>query len=350
MNNRQLFRKYYGKLAFEGWLKAFMWGFDIACVTIALVLFIGWATAFEASVWIAVGAGVAVCILCTVILYFRVFRPTTQQIARRLDALGLEERMITMAELEKNDSFIAMRQREDATAKLASVDPQRIKVRPLALSDGAPASRRTRALTIAATIVAPFLVAVMVVIYALSIYNVLPSGDEVFHPEPVPTFVLVSYMDGDGGVVEGEQDQIIETGGTTEAVLAVADEGYAFKQWSDGNENPSRSDSNVMEDLFVYPEFVEVNGGSGEGDGDDAGDQPMDEPQESEADEPQDPTDEDDPSAGTNGAYNGQILDGETDYKDVFPQYYDEIMKLLNSGELTSDQIEFLKAYFDSLL
>ena len=121
MDNKSFFQNYYKKLAFEGWLKALIWGFNAGCVVFAITLFIGWATGFDAAVWLSIGVGVAVCALCTVILYFMMFRPTSEQIARRLDSLGLEERMITMNELRQDASYIAMRQREDAMKSLSMV-------------------------------------------------------------------------------------------------------------------------------------------------------------------------------------------------------------------------------------
>lgn len=63
------------------------------------------------------------------IFYYKKFRPTTKDVARRIDRLGLEERIITMTELEKDESYIAMRQREDAKRKLGAVDAKQIRFR-----------------------------------------------------------------------------------------------------------------------------------------------------------------------------------------------------------------------------
>lgn len=352
MRNNSLFQKYYKKLAFEGWLKALIWGFNAGCVVFAITLFIGWATGFDAAVWLSVGVGVAVCALCTVILYFMMFRPTSEQIARRLDSLGLEERMITMNELRQDASYIAMRQREDAKEKLAAVKSDAVKVRPFAAADGTKASRREVALTIAATVISPILAVLMIVLFVLSLYSVLPGGDEIFNPEAEPTFVLVSYMDGDGGIVQGEADQVVEVGGSTQPVLAVADEGYAFTEWSDGYKKPSRTDTNVQEDIFVFPQFQEVGDSSDGESGDEPSDEPSDQPQEGESDS-SDGDPNKDPQDGSNTPppdSSGNIIDGATDYRDIYEQYYEEIMQILNSGELTEEMKEFLKTYFDSLL
>ena len=44
------------------------------------------------------------------------------------------------------------------------------------------------------------------------------------------------------------------------------------------------------------------------------------------------------------------IIDGETDYRDVFDNYYNMAMELIESGsELPPELIEFIERYFGSL-
>ena len=349
MNKNSLFQKYRSKLVLEGILKAAIWGFVAFCLVVAVVAFVGWATGYNSAVWLGIVIGVAVGILCAVILYFALFRPTAKLIAQRLDALGLEERMITMMELQKDDSYIAMRQREDAKAQLAKVNPKQISVAPFA-ANAAQTGSKSRAAMLGCVIAAPILAIAMELLLVLSIYSVLPGGNDVFDPSAQPSFVLVSYMDNDGGTIQGETDQIVEVGGSTEAVLAVADDGFAFVQWSDGYAQPSRSDSNVQEDLFVYPEFQEA-GDDGDGDpGDEPSDQPSDQPNEGDGSGNGDPSQDPGNQGGLNGEDNSTIIDGNTDYKDEYEYYYELAMQLLNSGTLTPEMEAFLKAYFDSLL
>ncbi len=68
--------------------------------------------------------------------------------------------------------------------------------------------------------------------------------------------VTVTYAAGKGGKIEGEAVQTIEKGSATTEVTAVADEGYEFVQWSDGNKEAARSDSNVTEDVRYTAEFM----------------------------------------------------------------------------------------------
>jgi hypothetical protein len=79
---------------------------------------------------LALGAGAG--------LYYLTYRPTVRQTAARVDALGLAERTVTMVDRAEEDTYVACRQREDATAALAAVSPKQIKIGlaklPLALT------------------------------------------------------------------------------------------------------------------------------------------------------------------------------------------------------------------------
>ena len=54
--------------------------------------------------------------------------------------------------------------------------------------------------------------------------------------------MTVEYTYSEGGFLEGELTQNIDTGSTTSEVRAVPYEGYKFYSWSDGNKNPTRQD------------------------------------------------------------------------------------------------------------
>ena len=59
MDNKQIFRKYYGRLAFEGVLKALVWGFAVGLLAFTVTAFICWAVSYDPGIWIALGIGVA---------------------------------------------------------------------------------------------------------------------------------------------------------------------------------------------------------------------------------------------------------------------------------------------------
>ena len=56
---------------------------------------------------------------------------------------------------------------------------------------------------------------------------------------------------------------------------------------------------------------------------------------------------------GSGGQYtdpNDQVLDGKTDYKDVYEQYYKEAMEILaNGGEIPASLRKIIEAYLNTL-
>ena len=78
-------------------------------------------------------------------------------------------------------------------------------------------------------------------------------------PEPAEK-VTVTYEAGEGGRIEGSAVQTIDKGGSTTQVTAVAEEGYEFVEWSDGNTQAARTDSNVQEDVTYTASFQKTEG------------------------------------------------------------------------------------------
>ena len=76
--------------------------------------------------------------------------------------------------------------------------------------------------------------------------------------EVVVVEYTVEFLAGLNGSISGTSVQTIEFGLSTESVEAVADSGYVFSQWSDGNTENPRVISNVQSDLVLTAEFVEV--------------------------------------------------------------------------------------------
>lgn len=67
--------------------------------------------------------------------------------------------------------------------------------------------------------------------------------------------VTVTYKAGRHGQVVGRLRQALSRGGSTEAVLAMPDPGYAFEKWSDGVTTAERYDVNVTEAKTVIANF-----------------------------------------------------------------------------------------------
>ena len=117
-----IFSKYYKKIKAEGLLKSFFLALTIALFVETLILLAFWFVGIK-RYWLSAGISVGVFAALVPSLYFLFFRPDTKAIAKRLDSLGLEERLLTMNELLNDESYIAMRQREDAKQALAKIDP-----------------------------------------------------------------------------------------------------------------------------------------------------------------------------------------------------------------------------------
>ncbi|NSC06888.1 lectin-like domain-containing protein [Clostridium saccharobutylicum] len=71
----------------------------------------------------------------------------------------------------------------------------------------------------------------------------------------LPISYILTYTAGEHGTIEGTTSQTITQGDNGTTVTAVADTGYHFLNWSDGNINESRTDTDVTNDLSVSAEF-----------------------------------------------------------------------------------------------
>jgi len=65
----------------------------------------------------------------------------------------------------------------------------------------------------------------------------------------------VTYAAGAGGSIDGTSPQTVTYGGAAAQVRAVADAGYHFVRWSDGNTSNPRTDTDVTADLSVTAVF-----------------------------------------------------------------------------------------------
>lgn len=124
----EVFKKYYKKIGRESILKALLCGLTIGFSLMFVCIAASWLAGFKAGIYIGLGLFVAATAIATPLFYTFRFRPTTKKIAQRIDTLGLEERILTMAELENDDSFIAMKQREDAMNAMKSVSSEMLKI------------------------------------------------------------------------------------------------------------------------------------------------------------------------------------------------------------------------------
>lgn len=342
MKEKGYFGKFYARIAKEGWLKAILCGLCVGFAVNFASAFAVWVIHGTNTLWIPIVAGVATAAISVPLFYFLRFRPDEKAVARRMDSLGLDERMITMLELRDDASYIAMRQREDAEKQMRAANANNLRFCVSKVS-------------VALLGVFAVLGLSMTTVAGLSASGKAPNGYDFIDnllPEKQLGFVSVSYVVEEGGIIEGEADQLIEIGGDAETVVAVADEGWMFVCWQeDESEDPSRTDVGVMEDVIYTAVFQRVEPGeNGEGDGEGEGEPSDGEGEPSEGD----PSDPGDPSQGSGSGSgpnrdNDQVIDGETNYGDVLGDYVGDANESLANGSIPGDLAGIIEGYYGIL-
>jgi len=340
----QYFETYQSKLNVEAIIKSALCGLAVGFGANFLASLVFWLIGFDVF-WVAIALLFGVALIAAPIFYVKRFRPTDINNARRLDRLGLEERLITMVEYGQQDSEIARIQREDAKLALGKIDKDQLKMR---ISKS----------IVAAVVSLAILGTGMTTVNALSEFGVLPGGDEIidsFVEEQTTVYVTITYEIEDGGMIEGDEEQVIVLGTDGSTVTAVADEGYMFKEWSDGYTNPTRTDVSVTESVIYVAIFTEVSdeeGEEGDGDGEGEGDEPGDAPSDQQENGSGSSSSNGEPNPGATlgggeSKPNNQIVDGETFYREVLEYYQDLADGQMSSEDsgLSDAEIDLIKKY-----
>lgn len=84
------------------------------------------------------------------------------------------------------------------------------------------------------------------------------QGDMTVYAEFEKEKYEVRYTAGEGGRIEGKSEQEVAYREDGEPVTAVAEFGYMFVKWSDGNESAERQDTRITEPLEVAAEFARL--------------------------------------------------------------------------------------------
>ena len=367
MNRKKYFERHYRKLRFEAWLGALLLSLNVGLFVGAASALVTWFLAFN-GLLLSIGGALGVTALLTPLFYFVKFRPDVVKNARRLDRLGLEERLVTMVEYENDDSYIAQVQREDAKLNLAKLALNAVK---FTLSKA----------SLVLLIVAGSLFTTANTLEVLAVTGVLPGGDtfieEDEEEEEMIDYVLVSYECEGGGYIYGEESQLIPKGSATTQIVAVADEGWEFLEWEDGYKKPTRSDKNITEDTFFIAIFAQM-GDEGDPSQQDPNADPTDKPndrpqqsdqqqenqdqqeqekqeQENESEDQQQKPQEQDPSqpsqnGGSQYKEANQVIDGQTYYKNALSgdtedgvSYYDKLRERLEKeGDNLSEEERYI--------
>ena len=322
------------KLLIEAIIRSALWGITAGARTAFLAAFVAWISD-AALLWVAILTFALASAVGGTLFYFLKFRPSVAANAKRIDRLGLEERAITMVELEGDDSLIARKQREDALASISKVEAKQLRI-------------RVSTLVIILCSVFVLLFAGMATVEGLSSGGVLPSGAEIwrqiFPPEPLPEYTL-TYSASKGGELVGETEQTVKQGYSGEMVIAVADEGFVFLSWSDGVITPYRVDENVKKNVKVEALFTLMDEFKDRGDDEDKPDDVPGGDGDQETNNPDAP-----PSGGEKYVEINQIIDGQTYYRDVIEEYYNKAMEYLKNDENIPDHIrEIIEKYYSTI-
>ncbi len=328
---KKLVNKIYKRIVLEGLINSLIIGLlagAILSIALSIVFYI---VGFNYT-WISALGFVVVALIVTLVLYFLKYKPDIKDVARRVDLAGLEERLITMVELKDSQSFMAQKQREDALKHLEEVKNTKLQL------------RIQKKLSYVSALISTLAVLGFILVQ-VSFSGGLPSFDDILPGDDSKT-VNVGYFIDEGGFIEGEEYQIIPYGSETSEVVAVPEDGYMFEIWSDGVETPARSDKNVKENLEVFAIFIKFD--------DDV--EPSD--KEDEKLPPDDTGNNFDPNgvpphgSGAAGKYEeyNQVIDGNTYYRDVYKEYYDAAMKILNeSGKLPEYLRIIIEQYYGTI-
>lgn len=409
----EVFKKYYKKIGRESILKALLCGLTIGFSLMFVCIAASWLAGFKAGIYIGLGLFVAATAIATPLFYTFRFRPTTKKIAQRIDTLGLEERILTMAELENDDSFIAMKQREDALKAMKSVSSEMLKIAvsvPLIAAVAISATLGT-GMTVAAAVApdggkhfvdglkekhtyeitytvegkgwvidftkkenAALLAAMKERARQREIDKA--NGKEVTEDETLPgtfqsrlgivytasdeTAQATMVLDGANyedtaytfEVTEGEEFGV--------KLMALPQKGYVFVGWSDGVTSPYREDMEATATKTVTATFEKVTDwvNSGKGDGQDPGEEPGDADSgngssSSSGDGSGDGNNNNTSNSngeGSKAAPANQIINGETYYGDVFEDAYREMLeRMKNNNSLSEAEKKAISDYLDSI-
>lgn len=409
----EVFKKYYKKIGRESILKALLCGLTIGFSLMFVCIAASWLAGFKAGIYIGLGLFVAATAIATPLFYTFRFRPTTKKIAQRIDTLGLEERILTMAELENDDSFIAMKQREDAMKAMKSVSSEMLKIAvsvPLIAAVAISATLGT-GMTVAAAVApdggkhfvdglkekhtyeitytvegkgwvidftkkenAALIAAMKERAQQREIDKA--NGKEVTEDETLPdTFrtrlgIVYTAIDEtaqativlDGANYEDTTYTFEVTEGEEFGVklMALPQKGYVFVGWSDGVTSPYREDMEATATKTVTATFEEVTdpGGGSKNDGQEQGEEPGDADSgngssSSSGDGSGDGNNNNTSNSngeGSKAAPANQIINGETYYGDVFEDAYREMLeRMKNNNSLSEAEKKAISDYLDSI-
>lgn len=343
MKEKHFLKGHYKRLLTEGILKSVIFGVAVCFGVNFICAFLYWMFAIG-GIWLGIGVGSGAGLLSGILSYRFIYRLTDRSAAHRIDRYGLEERMITMLELKDDESYIAELQRKDAEESIDAVPSKRIKFRLSAVS------------LILAALALSF-GGSMITLGVLAEADVIPYGIDLLNPDNSFGKFSVVYETTEGGRIVGESEQSVESGSSTSPVRAVADEGWIFVRWDDGERYPERYETDVKCDTVIKAVFERIDKDAAVDDEEDmADDLPYGAANNESGGGNSDEEGGENPEQGDSGQGGGkwqdknQFIDGATYYRDYLDLYYQYAMNIFESGsDIPQDIIEFFEIYFSGI-
>lgn len=334
------------------------------------------------------------------VLYLKKFKYTEIQLAKRIDDLGLEERVLTMIELKDSNSFIAKKQKEDTLNVLKTVEANDLKGKYKKQSFLSIFSTALASLVIALSLMFPNIKEIIIA-YGEPKYTIEVSAEgigfvidyskyenqslinavskkqeqdqidkinnkEIVELKQFPTAfsnrISVNYRcfeDIDATMVlDGANFEDISykiKSDETHILMALPYKGYVFIGWSDGCVSPFREIDNYSTDLIALFDEVSSVGEDlqdkqkepGDKDGSDGGESDGIGPEGNGTGKT---NNDDNWGDGAKGSPANQVINGETYYGDIFNQSYQEaVERIKNDTNLTDAQKKAITDYFESI-
>ncbi len=350
MNFKKNFNELYKSYLKSAISKSLMFASIISCTVLCIISFTFWMCDFK-KFWIALIVFAVLEIVAFFIAFLKL-KPTDKKMSKKLDELGLQERVITMHQYQNDDSLIAQIQRKNAIEHIKTVNKKLVKL-------------VTPVVVIVLLCITCLLGTTTTALAALSSNDIIKSGHEAINSEKAPSEFEITYDVIGEGFIEGELFQLVEKEKDALPVLAVAEDGWMFEGWSielpDGTQlkfvegDPYLTERYVTQDMVIYAVFIEVEEGEAGEDGEnDKEGQPNDNHKPSKPQDGQkNPPKVDVGGDGKGGQYdpNNFVYDGKTYYGgETFDTAYDDAMnEMQNDGEISDSEKDTVSDYFTAI-
>lgn len=124
--NKHTLTKYEKKLKIESIIFSIIFGLSIGFLSMLLCSVLLYFLKITSLLTLII-VFITTTITTIIIAYKTLYKPSLYHVAKRVDDLGLQERVVTMLELEGKDSAMIQLQRRDAKAKIEKVEAEDIK-------------------------------------------------------------------------------------------------------------------------------------------------------------------------------------------------------------------------------